>query len=153
MIPNYERVLVVTDFSLTGNNAIPHAFAVTAPHGQVHLLHIIRHEEAPSPLYPHYSVDEIGSPDKRQRAIRGSEEHLMSLVPAEAAAKGVEAVASTVVAADIAQTIVKEAHERKVSAIVLGAHVRKGLRHLFRESVAMEVLGESDLPVLLVRSP
>ena len=153
MIPKYDNVLVVTDFSITGNNAIGHAFAIAAPKGQVHLLHIIKHDESPSPLYPHYSVDEVSTPEKRQKAVQGSEEHLRSLVPSDAAERGVQAEVATVIAPEIAETIVKQAHERKANVIVLGAHVRRGWGHLFRGSVALEVLAESDVPVLLVRSP
>jgi nucleotide-binding universal stress UspA family protein len=153
MIPNYANVLVVTDFSITGNNAIEHAFAIAAPQGHVHLLHVIKHDESPSPLYPHYAVDEVSTPEKRQKAIQGSEEHLRSLVPGEASARGVQSEVATVIAPEIAETIVKQAHERHANVIVLGAHVRRGLGHLFRGSVAMDVLAQSDVPVLLVRSP
>ncbi len=152
MIPKYARVLVVTDFSGTGNNAIGHAFAIAGPGGQVHMVHIIRHSDAPSPLYAHYVVDEASSLEKRQKAIKGAEDHLRSLIPAGAAEKGVEAVVAAVVAPEISMCIVDEAYKRKVDAIVLGAHVRRGLGHFLRASVAMDVLVESDLPVLLVRN-
>lgn len=78
---------------------------------------------------------------------------MRSLVPGDAVERGVRAQVATVIAPTIADTIVKQAHMRKANVIVLGAHVRRGLAHLFRGSVAMDVLSESDVPVLLVRSP
>lgn len=153
MIPKYARVLVVTDFSSTGDNAIGHAFAITEPGGQVHMIHIIKHSDAPSPLYAHYVVDEASSLEKRKRAIKGAEDHLRSLIPPEAEAKRVEAVVAAVVAPEVVLCTVNEAAKRKVDAIVLGAHVRRGLGNFLKHSVAMDVLSECDLPILLVRKP
>lgn len=151
MIPKYERVLVVTDFSSTGNNAVAHAFAIADRGAHVYMLHIIKHSDAPSPLYAHYVVDEASSLEKRKKAIKGAEDHLRSLIPPEAAEKGVEGVPVVVLAPEVPMTIVEEAYKRKANVIVLGAHVRRGLGHFLKASVAMDVLGESDLPVLLVR--
>ncbi len=151
MMPKYERVLVVTDFSSTGNNAIGHAFAITSPGGQVLMLHIIKHSDSPSPLYAHYVVDQASSLEKRKKAIKAAEDHLRSLIPPEAAEKGVEGVPTVVVAPEVVMATVSEAQRRKVNAIVLGAHVRRGLGHFLKHSVAMDVLSECDLPVLFVR--
>jgi nucleotide-binding universal stress UspA family protein len=151
MIPKYTRVLVVTDFSSTGDNAIGHAFAIVEPGGQVHMLHVIKHSDAPSPLYAHYVVDDASSLEKRKKATKGAEDHLRSLVPLEAQAKGVEAIVAAVVAPEVAICAVKEAVARKVDAIVLGAHVRRGFANFLKHSVAIDILSDCDLPVLLVR--
>lgn len=151
-IPKYARVLVVTDLSEDGDRAIAHAFAIAAPRGEVHLLNVIRHEEIPNPLYPHYMVDELATPEQRQRAMKRIEQNLLSRVPVDVAGKGIEVVASAVISPDIARSIVEEAHERKADVIVMGLHSKHSLGHLFSRSVAKAVLGVSELPVLLVRA-
>ena len=49
MIPKISKVLVTTDLSDFANRAIPYAYAVAHPGGEVHLLHLIEHQNAVIP--------------------------------------------------------------------------------------------------------
>ncbi len=150
MLPSLNRVLVVTDFSETANAALPFAYAVVNAGGEVHLVHVIEHEEVPSPLYSHYTPDDLASPQKRAQMIKEVERHLLTLVPEGAQQKSVTTVVGCVMHPEVAPGIVAESARRKVDAIVIGSHGRTGLKHLLLGSVAEHVLRGAGLPVLVV---
>ena len=149
-MPSLNRVLVVTDFSETANVAVPFAYALVKPGGEVHLLHVIEHEEVPNPLYAHYTPDDLATPDKRAQAVKAVERHLLTLVPKAAKQKTVTTVVGCVLYPEVAPGIVEEARRRKVDAIVIGSHGRTGLKHLLLGSVAEHVLRGAGVPVLVV---
>jgi nucleotide-binding universal stress UspA family protein len=66
-------------------------------------------------------------------------------------ARGV-ATSTTVAIGDIAETILEEAGERRVDAIVIGTHGRTGLVHLLLGSVAEKVVRGASVPVVTVRT-
>ena len=149
-MPSLNRVLVVTDFSETANVALPFAYALVNPGGEVHLLHVIEHEEVPNPLYAHYTPDDLATPDKRAQAVKAVERHLLTLVPKAAQQKTVTTVVGCVLHPEVAPGIVEEARRRMVDAIVMGSHGRTGLKHLLLGSVAEHVLRGAGVPVLVV---
>jgi len=150
VVPSLSRVLVVTDFSDTANAALPFAYALAESGGEVHLVHVIEHEQVPGPLYAHYSSDDLATPQKRAEVIKGVERHLLTLVPEGAKAKTLTTIVGCVLHPEVAQGIIDEAHQRKVNAIVIGSHGRSALRHLLVGSVAEQVLRGAGLPVLIV---
>ena len=89
MAPKFSKVLVTTDFSDVADRAVPYAYGLVAEEGEVHLLHIIEHQDVPSPLFPHYSPDELNNPEKRAEAGKKIEERLAGLIPKEAEAQGI----------------------------------------------------------------
>ena len=149
-MPSLNRVLVVTDFSETANAALPYAYAVVNAGGEVHLVHVIEHEEMPNPLYAHYTPDDLALPQKRAQVIKEVERHLLSQVPTAAKERSVTTVVGCVLHKEVAEGIVEESMRRKVDAIVMGSHGRTGLKHLLMGSVAEHVLRGSGLPVLVV---
>ncbi|MBI3992037.1 MAG: universal stress protein [Candidatus Lambdaproteobacteria bacterium] len=145
---SFSKVLVVTDFSDTANSAIPFAFALAGPTTQVHLVHVVEHDEVPNPLYAHYSSDDFSDPDKRRELVAKVEAHLRTLVPADA--RKVQTECAVAFHREIAPGIVAEAQARGVDVIVIGSHGRTGLAHLLMGSVAEYILRNSDIPVLIV---
>jgi nucleotide-binding universal stress UspA family protein len=150
VVPSLSRILVVTDFSETANAALPYAYALVKAGGEVHLVHVIEHDEVPSPLYAHYTSDDLALPQKRAEVIKDVERHLLTLVPDGAKDKKITTVVGCALHPEVAPGIVEEAHRRKVDAIVLGSHGRSGLKHLLVGSVAEHVLRGAGLPVLIV---
>ncbi len=67
MIPSIDKILVSTDFSEVANRAVPHAYAAVSPGGEVHLIHVIELQDVPSPLYAHYSADQVTTPRRARR--------------------------------------------------------------------------------------
>ena len=60
-----SKVVVATDFSEIANAAIPYGYSIVEPGGEVHLIHIVEHQDVPSPMYSHYTSDELNIPAKR----------------------------------------------------------------------------------------
>lgn len=50
-----------------------------------------------------------------------------------------------------AETIVKTAEELYVDLIIMGSHGRKGFQKFFLGSFAQDVLGQTELPVLVIK--
>lgn len=144
----FNKVLVVTDFSGTANRAIPYAYAVAIPNAEVHLVHIVEHVENPSPLYAHYTPDDLATPEKRAKFTEECEAHLRTLIPEDSS--GIATVCGVGYHKDIAPGIVAEAKTRGADVIVIGSHGRTGVAHLLMGSVAESVLRESSIPVLVV---
>ncbi|HKI99060.1 MAG TPA: universal stress protein [bacterium] len=150
MVPSLKRVLMVTDFSATAAAALPYAYALVDPGAEVHLVHLIEHEQVPNPLYAHYTSDDLATPQDRDRAIKEVERHLMTLVPNQAQEKHITTVVGCVLHPEVAEGIIEEARKRKPDAIVMGSHGRTGLKHLLMGSVAEHVLRGCGVPVLIV---
>ena len=150
MIPKTSKVLVTTDLSDCGNRAIPYAYAVVDPGGEVHLVHLIEHQDIPSPLYSHYTSDELNLPEKRAEVAGIVEAELRNLIPEQAADKKVETRVDVVFHPHIGRGILKEIADRKVHMVVMGTHGHTALVSLLMGSVAEEVFNGSPVPVLSV---
>jgi len=150
MLPRISKVLVTTDLSDSANCAISYAYAVAHPSGEVHLLHLIEHQNIPSPLYSHYSPDELNNPEKRKEVAEIVEAELRKLIPKQAAEKNVDTKVEVVFHPHIGQGILKEIVERKVDMVVMGSHGHTALVTLLMRSVAEQVFKGSPVPVLAV---
>ena len=53
----------------------------------------------------------------------------------------------------IHREIIRAAEELHADLIIIGSHGRTGFKKLFLGSVAQSLLGESHVPVLIVRQP
>lgn len=125
-IPTIERALVATDHSPFANRAIPYAFALVPPHGEVHLLHVVEDD-----------VDEAEC-----------QAHLASLAPAGARPK---LIAHVVRGDDAAQAIAQTAARLGVDVICIASHGRSGISRALVGSVADRLLRATKLPVLVLR--
>ena len=150
MPPSLKRVMVATDFSPTADAAVPFAYALVAAGGEVHLVHVVEHDEAPSPLYSHYTPDELANAQMRKTVIAEVEQRLRTLVPTDAKAASVRTVVGCAIHRLAPAGLIEEAAQRKVDAIVMGSHGRRGLGHLLMGSVAEEVLRGAGLPILII---
>jgi len=150
-IAQLARVLVTTDLSELGNQAIPYAYALAAPSGTVHVLHVLEEPRTPSPLYAHYEPGRSATPEERAAALRAAETKLRALVPAEAERRGTRSAVEVVEAQDPAEAIRAAAERLAVDAICIATHGRSGLSRLVAGSVASEVAATSTKPVLLLR--
>lgn len=151
MVPKFHRVMAVTDFSETGDAALPFAYSVADPGGEVHLVHVFEHTEVPNPLYAHYGSDDLNLPEKRREAEAKVRAKLQSLVPGTAGEKKVSTHAHVVVHENVPGGIIDQASALKADVIVIGSHGRTGLAHLLVGSVTEEILRLAEVPVLVVR--
>jgi nucleotide-binding universal stress UspA family protein len=133
-VPAFREVLVATDFSETGDRAVPYAFSLLPTGGTVHLVHV-----AEAHLKP-----------EQEREVR---ERLERLVPG-AARQGGPTVRIDVLSGGDAATLITQAAERfNVDALCMGSHGHTGLKRAVLGSVAEQVMARTDRPVLVVRPP
>lgn len=134
-LPSYRRVLVATDFSEVGNDAIAHAFAQAGRGGEVFLAHVNE------PIW-----DGPGAEATRAAQVKA---RLMALVP-EVAAE-VSAIPLALTGTDPARVLVEAATRQSVDLIVVGGAPHGVLYDVTVGSFVREVLQRADRPVLVVR--
>ncbi|HEX3759277.1 MAG TPA: universal stress protein [Kofleriaceae bacterium] len=127
-VPALSRAIVATDLSQFANRAVPYAFALTPPAGEVHVLHVVKDDA------------EIDEP----ALIR----QLRALAPAGAR----QTVHAHIVRGDdTATTIAQCAARFGVDVICIASHGRSGLTRALVGSVADSLLRATRLPVLVLR--
>jgi nucleotide-binding universal stress UspA family protein len=142
-----ERTVQTSDL---GDRAVPFAYGLLPQGGIVHLLHVVEMAEVNDLAYRHY---ETGfPPTDAQRAAQEPElcAHLQALVPAGAAARGVETHVRIVEARSAGAAIVTAAERLGADLICVGSHGRSGLSAAFAGSVAQDVVARSGRPVVVV---
>jgi nucleotide-binding universal stress UspA family protein len=127
-VPVLQRALVATDLSQFANRAVPYAFALTPPGGEVHLLHVVKDDA------------EVDEPDLLRQ--------LNQLAPVGAA----QTVTSHVVRGDDSATAIAQCAARfGVDVICIASHGRSGFTRALVGSVADKLLRATRLPVLVLR--
>jgi nucleotide-binding universal stress UspA family protein len=139
-----RRVLAVTDFTASGNEAIRHALALGGPGATIHLLHVVAPDATGDPandLIPHPAAHQVSECTRRLR----------SLVPEETLARGLVTEFAIVAHRDVATAIVQTAERIGAHVICLATHHARSLTRFAHKSVASQVLRKSQRPVLLVQ--
>src|SRR3954469_10945316 len=127
-VPVLQRAVVATDLSQYANRAVPYAFALTPPTGEVHVLHVVKDDA---------EIDEAD-------LIR----QLQALAPAGAR----QTIHAHVVRGDdTAAAIAQCAARFGVDVICIASHGRSGLTRALVGSVADSLLRATRLPVLVLR--
>jgi nucleotide-binding universal stress UspA family protein len=127
-VPVLQQSLVATDLSSFANRAVPFAFALTQPGGEVHLVHVVKDDA---------EIDEPG-------LLR----QLAQLTPAGATQK----VHTHVVRGDDPATTTAQCAARfGVDVICIASHGRSGITRALVGSVADRLLRVTRLPVLVLR--
>ena len=127
-VPVLDRVLVATDFSDLGNDAVRYACAILRRGGVLKLLHVLDRGE-PTPKL-------IGQ-------LRG-------LVP-PSVARQFKVEAEVIERGSASEAISQAAERCDAEVICLGSHGRTGLAKTLLGSVAQGVLAQSKRPVLIIR--
>lgn len=127
-VPVLRQSLVATDLSQFANRAVPYAFALTHPGGEVHLLHVVKED------------DDVDEAELHRR--------LQALTPAGAT----QQVKTHVVRGDdAADTMAQCAARFGVDVICIASHGRSGVVRALVGSVADRLLRATRLPVLVLR--
>ncbi|HKO93485.1 MAG TPA: universal stress protein, partial [Polyangiaceae bacterium] len=143
-----RKVLVATDFSATGNAAIPLAYSAVTYAGHVHLVHVV--EASHDPLEPH---DIFASPERATPAQSEVRKQLEALVPRDFGAVTATTHVHVLEAKKAHIAICQAAERLGVDLICLGTRGRTGLTRSVLGSVAGSVLEQTERPVLLARPP
>jgi len=134
VVPPLRSVLVATDFSETGNRAVPYAFSLLPAGGMVYVVHVAGAKVAPA-------------------LERELEARLRALLPKDAEAQGREVEVQVVAGEDTAKALLQAAERLNVDVLCMGTHGSSALRTALMGSVAREVMQRADRPVMVVRPP
>lgn len=153
-LPIYRNVLVLTDLSGRAAYALPHACAVVAREGTLHLVHVVERSESPNPMYAHYE-SKSSTPEAKAERKRSVEEALLALVRACPPPAGVVIQRHVLEdsANDICERVCTAAVELQADLVVMTSHGRRGLARMLLGSVAEGVTRRCTVPVLVVRVP
>ena len=148
--PRVGRVLVATDLSAAGDQAIPWAYATVSPGGVVKLVHAIDPWVLPSPLVPRYEPKR-GTRGAHHARVERARDQLAALVPAEAAVRGIQTEIEVVDDRDPAHGIGLAVRRFDPDLICLSTGERRALAQASFRSVARDVIAQNAGPVLLVK--
>ncbi|MNI81182.1 Stress response protein NhaX [compost metagenome] len=84
---------------------------------------------------------------------RTSIEESLAAAKAKFNEQGIEVETKLLEGQVIHREIIRAAEELHADLIIIGSHGRTGFKKLFLGSVAQSLLGESHIPVLIVRQP
>lgn len=144
VVPKLDRVLVATDFSDLGNEAVRYACAILRRGGELKLIHVLDSSKSPSAPA---NAKTSGKAKEHNPKLLGQ---LRSLVP-ESAAHRFE-LEPEIIESDNAIEAIGQAAERfDADVICLGSHGRTGLAKTFLGSVAQGVMTQSRRPVFVTR--
>lgn len=148
-VPRVRSVLVATDFSPTGNAAVPLAYGAAEKGAVVHLVHVVPDPNAAS-LAPH---DIFPAGRSHRDKYRDLCEQLASLVPKGAAAREQRTELHVLESPHAAEAICQAAERLAVDLICIGTHGRTGLARAIMGSVTEGVLSHTQRALLLARKP
>ena len=137
---DFRNVLVATDFSESAARAVDVAIELVTPfEGRLTLLHVYH---IPTQAYAYEVVMPL------EAFAKGAQQQLdAELAKLKARYPNCEGLVEP---GRAAERIVAIANKRRVGAIVLGTHGRRGLPRILLGSVAERVVRTSDVPVLTV---
>lgn len=148
--PPFASILCPTDLSATGDEAVALAFALVAPGGTVHLLHVWEPAYVLSPLDAAPVVLLPASPASDEAHEKKVRAHLKRLVPDNAS--NVRHEIHVVKDGNPTATIHREATRVGADVVVMGTHGRTGIGRVLMGSVATDVVKSGKIPVILVRN-
>jgi nucleotide-binding universal stress UspA family protein len=134
LVPTLRSVLVATDFSDAGNQAIPYAFSLLSGGGTVHVAHV---------------SDKVLDREREQEL----RQRLQQLLPRDAEAHGRKVELLLLVDEGAATALLKAADRLSVDALCVGSYGASGLKQALLGSVTQALLARADRPVLVVRPP
>lgn len=147
----YRRILVPVDGSPTSNAGLREAIDLAKGQGaSLQLVHVLDyHYLAMGGLEAGAYIDELMASltQSGKRIVKRAEELVRK------AGVPVSSVLLQSPAGPAADAIVRQAKKWKPDLIVVGTHGRRGVRRMLMGSDAEQVVRNSPVPVMLVRSP
>jgi nucleotide-binding universal stress UspA family protein len=134
-----RTILAATDFSITGNIAVAHAYAIATAGCKVILMHVVKTRS-----------DRASSGDTEVAPPNEYGERLRELIPSGALLRGIESEVRVVEGRSISAMICAAAERSGADVVVVGTEGRSGLARPIFGSTAQEVMLRSRFPVLIV---
>ena len=143
----FQHILVPIDSSETSYAAVDQAVQLAKTfNGKITVVQVMT-------LDPYIAAEYITAAqtnDLIERA-RTSIQSTLEEAKAKFSAEGLQVEARLLEGQVIHQEIINAAKETNADLIVIGSHGRTGLKKLFLGSVAQNILGDTGVPVLVVR--
>ncbi|ALD01558.1 universal stress protein [Acinetobacter sp. TTH0-4] len=143
----YHNILVPVDGSETAYAAVAKAVELAKAFGsKVTVVQVLS-------LDPYIAAEYISANQTNDLIERARTAIIESLDAAKAKfhEKGIEVETKLLEGQVIHREIIRAAEENHADLIIIGSHGRTGFKKLFLGSVAQSLLGESHIPVLIVR--
>ncbi len=147
-IMSYQHILVPVDGSEISLAAFEHAASLAKAFGSK-LTAISLLAEDPFSGVDFYYVSPIMKDYFIEAQAKAQE--TLAHVKSTATVHGIEVETQVVKGEVSAEGIIKAAEDLKIDLIVMGSHGRKGVQKFFLGSFAQDVLGNTELPVLIVK--
>ncbi|WP_180014676.1 universal stress protein [Acinetobacter sp. YH16031] len=143
----FEHILVPVDGSETSYAAVDKAVEIAkAFNSKVTVVQVLA-------LDPYIAAEYITAAQTNDLVERARTAILKTLDEAKAkfAAAGIDAETQLLEGQVIYSEIVKAAESLNTDLIVIGSHGRTGFKKLFLGSVAQSILGQANVPVMVIR--
>ncbi|RZG81035.1 universal stress protein [Acinetobacter sp. WCHAc060033] len=145
---SYQNILVPVDGSDISFSALKHAASIAKALGsKVTAISVVADD-------PFAAADFYYSPDMLKEYIKEavkSAEEALEKAKKIAEEAGVQIETQVVRNAVSAETVTQTADSLKTDLIVMGSHGRKGFQKFFLGSFAQDILGQTQIPVLIVK--
>ena len=144
---SFEHILVPVDGSETSYAAVDKAVEIAkAFNSKVTVVQVLA-------LDPYIAAEYITAAQTNDLVERARTAILKTLDKAKAkfAAAGIDAETQLLEGQVIYSEIVKAAESLNTDLIVIGSHGRTGFKKLFLGSVAQSILGQANVPVMVIR--
>ncbi|MDO5504935.1 MAG: universal stress protein [Pseudoxanthomonas suwonensis] len=147
----YAHLLIATDGSELAGKAVEHGLELARRTGaRVTVLTVS--EPVVLGTDDAFNLGVLGNLDSELQAARErAAQELFAPLSERASAAGVPLETRHVVDRHAADAIVEEAEKSGCDLVVMASHGRRGLRRLLLGSQTSEVLGRSQVPVLVIR--
>ncbi len=143
----FHSLLVPVDGSASADAALRLALRLAAPDGEVLIAHVINRAKIVAECVDPYGTG--GDPTPALEALEGDEREIFKRACAQAGAAGVRC--STIpLDGPTAPCIAALVRERKVDAIAMGTHGRRGMARMVLGNTAAGVLHRTALPTFVV---
>jgi universal stress protein A len=145
MTPQFDAILVATDFSPTSGRAVEYARMLAHRfNASLHLLHVVEDPVVAAAWSEAYAVDVAALRERLKTDAETQMAGLARVLPDIA-------VTTEVLVGSPARVITMVAADREIGLIVMGTHGRSGVTHWLLGSVAERVVRTAPCPVLTVR--
>ena len=145
----YHNILVPVDGSETSHAAVEKAVEFAKAFGsKITVVQALV-------LDPYIAAEYISASQTNDliEHARTSIEESLAAAKAKFNEQGIEVETKLLEGQVIHREIIRAAEELHADLIIIGSHGRTGFKKLFLGSVAQSLLGESHIPVLIVRQP
>lgn len=145
MTPQFDAILVATDFSPTSGRALEYARMLAHRfNASLHLVHVVEDPVVAAAWSEAYAVDVASLRDRLKTEAETQIAQLARTLPDIT-------VTTEVLVGSPARVITMAAADREIGLIVMGTHGRSGMTHWLLGSVAERVVRTAPCPVLTVR--